>query len=86
MTLLTAQRLDRSRSRSRTQNQGGGRHFRCFDTCVRARFVSFFGRRKDAEECVSIRFNPLRAGFKRSEGDPGAVDTFCPDVLNTGVK
>lgn len=41
---------------------------------------------KDAEECVSIRFNPLRAGFKRAEDDPNAVDTFCPDVLNTGVK
>ncbi|CAN0183993.1 unnamed protein product, partial [Hapterophycus canaliculatus] len=41
---------------------------------------------KDAEECVSIRFNPLRAGFKRAEDDPDAVDTFCPDVLNTGVK
>ncbi|CAM9859710.1 unnamed protein product [Ectocarpus sp. 4 AP-2014] len=42
--------------------------------------------KEDAEECVSIRFNPLRAGFKRAEGDPDAVDTFCPDVLNTGVK
>eukprot|EP00903_Cladosiphon_okamuranus_P012374 g11597.t3 len=42
--------------------------------------------KEDAEECVSIRFNPLRAGFKRAEGDPNAVDTFCPDVLNTGVK
>lgn len=41
---------------------------------------------QDAEECVSIRFNPLRAGFKRAEGAPDAVDTFCPDVLNTGVK
>lgn len=41
---------------------------------------------QDAEDCVSIRFNPLRAGFKRAEGDPDAVDTFCPDVLNTGVK
>eukprot|EP00904_Undaria_pinnatifida_P002243 jgi/Undpi1/12019/HiC_scaffold_4.g01718.m1 len=29
----------------------------------------------DAEDCVSIRFNPLRAGFKRAEGDPDAVDT-----------
>ena len=44
------------------------------------------GCAQDAEDCVSIRFNPLRAGFKRAEGDPGAVDTFCPDVLNTGVK
>ncbi|KAG5188184.1 hypothetical protein JKP88DRAFT_193455, partial [Tribonema minus] len=28
----------------------------------------------------------MRAGFKRKEGDPNGVDTFCPDVLNLGVK
>lgn len=41
---------------------------------------------QDAADAISVRFNPLRAGFKRAEGDPAGVDTFCPDVLNTGVK
>lgn len=41
---------------------------------------------EEAESCIAIEFNPLRAGFKRYEGDPSGVDTFCDDVLNLGVR
>jgi hypothetical protein len=42
--------------------------------------------------CLSARytsheqFNPLRAGFKRAEGDPNGCDTYARDCLNLGVK
>jgi hypothetical protein len=32
------------------------------------------------------QFNPLRAGFKRAEGDPNGCDTYARDCLNLGVK
>jgi hypothetical protein len=34
----------------------------------------------------SKQFNPLRAGFKRAEGDPNGCDTYARDCLNLGVK
>lgn len=41
---------------------------------------------EDIKDVIGIKFNPLRAGFKRAENDPNGVDTYCPDVLNLGVK
>ena len=46
-------------------------------------------RSLDAPCCLlvqCIQFNPLRAGFKRAEGDPRGVDTYAEDCLNLGVK
>eukprot|EP00953_Heterococcus_sp_UTEX-ZZ885_P013001 7435-Heterococcus_DN1.PRE.2 len=37
-------------------------------------------------DVIGIRFNPLRAGFKRAEGDPNGCDTYARDCLNLGVK
>ncbi|CAM9131969.1 unnamed protein product [Phaeothamnion confervicola] len=41
---------------------------------------------EDISAVIGVRFNPLRAGFKRAESDPRGVDTYCPDVLNLGVR
>eukprot|EP00953_Heterococcus_sp_UTEX-ZZ885_P013004 7436-Heterococcus_DN1.PRE.3 len=37
-------------------------------------------------DVIGIRFNPLRAGFKRAEGDPNGCDTYARDCLNLGVE
>ena len=36
--------------------------------------------RKEAEECIGIEFNPVRAGFR------GGQDVWTRDVLNLGVR